>query len=101
MTHKRCGGSIRLLSREAACPQCKDVQTHLRFEVEGILGHRSAQVYFRYLDAAASFARLARREGFLAADPDRSYYRLNDYGGPISHPYEPVTYQGFRVLALV
>jgi hypothetical protein len=73
----------------------------VRWQPIGSQGHRRAAVYFRYLDAARAFARLARRHGFLAVDPDRSYYRLNEHGDPISHPYEPVTYQGFQVLALV
>jgi hypothetical protein len=73
----------------------------VRWQPIGSQSHRRAAVYFRYRDAARAFARLARRQGFLAIDPDRAYYRLNDHGDPISHPYEPVTYQGFRVLALV
>jgi hypothetical protein len=73
----------------------------VRWQPIGSQGHRRAAVYFRYRDAAKSFARLARRHGFLATDPDRTYYRLNEHGDPISHPYEPVAYQGFRVLALV
>jgi hypothetical protein len=73
----------------------------VRWQPIGNQGHRRAAVYFRYRDAARAFARLARSNGFLATDPDRTYYRLNDRGDPISHPYEPVAYQGFRVLALV
>jgi hypothetical protein len=73
----------------------------VRWQPIGNQGHRRTSVYLRYRDAASSFARLARRQGFLAADPDRAYERLNEHGDPISHPYEPVAYQGFRVLALV
>ena len=73
----------------------------VRWQPTGSQGYRRAAVYFRYRDAARAFARLARREGFLAADPNTTYYRLNDRGGPITHPYEPVAYSGFRVLALV
>ena len=73
----------------------------VRWHPTGSRGYRRAAVYFRYRDAARAFARLARREGFLAADPNTTYYRLNDRGDPISHPYEPVTWSGFRVLALV
>lgn len=73
----------------------------VRWQATDSRGYRRAAVYFRYRDAARAFARLARREGFLAADPNTIYYRLNDKGDPISHPYEPVAWSGFRVLALV
>lgn len=63
--------------------------------------YRRAAIYFRYRDAARTFAHLARRQGFFAFDPQSTYHRLNSQGDPISHPYEPVAFRGFRVIALV
>ena len=63
--------------------------------------YRGAAVYFRYLDAARAFARIARRRGFIVCNPAGAYERLNERGELSVHPNEPIAFRGFPVLALV